>query len=150
VHDFVKLAYFTRVQSIPFCAGQVHGYFSGEPPGEFWKRYALYCAAAIFSDTRWSHQYEEMSGSAGQVERSERRVRMVVSDHEGFTQDVPAWYRKYLRPDRAGARERDGIVQDILQVSLRRSVLPREGHGVRILSLSNQVPFSNRSVFHTI
>lgn len=104
VHDFVKLAYFTRAQSIAFCTGQIHGYFLGEPPDEFWKRYALYCAATVFSDTLWSHQYEETSGSAGEAGRSEQRIRMVVSDHEGFTRDVPGWYRKYVRPYRVGAR----------------------------------------------
>ncbi len=104
VHDFVKLAYFTRAQSIPFSAGQIHGYFGGEPPGRFWKRYALYCAATVFSDTLWSYQYEEAGGSAGEIERSERRVRMVVADYEGFIRDVPEWYQDYVAPHGAGIR----------------------------------------------
>lgn len=95
VHDFVKLAYFSRAMSIPFCAGQVEGYHGGTPPPVFWERYSLYCAAAVIPDILWSHWYEEKSGSAGgEVERSEKRIRMVVSDHEGFRSEVPVWYRK--------------------------------------------------------
>ncbi|NMB78372.1 MAG: aminoglycoside phosphotransferase family protein [Methanomicrobiales archaeon] len=98
VHDFIKMAYFSRALSIPFSAGQVHGYFGGGAPMEFCNSYSFYCAATIVSDILWSHWYEETSGSAGEVARSEKRIRMVVSDHEEFTTNIPRWYREYMPP----------------------------------------------------
>jgi len=95
VHDFVKLAYFSRTVSIPFCSGQITGYHGGTPPPAFWKRYFLYCAATIIPDILWSYWYEETSGKGGQIEQSERRIRMVVSDHDDFKREIPSWFRDY-------------------------------------------------------
>lgn len=55
VHDFVKLAYFSRTVSIPFAAGQIDGYTGGEVPEQFWKKYSLYAAMTIIPDIVWSH-----------------------------------------------------------------------------------------------
>ncbi len=95
VHDFVKLAYFSRAISIPFAAGQIDGYHGGPVPPAFWERYALYCAMTIISDVLWSHDYAKASGSEDEIRRSEMRIRMVLSDHAGFAEDVPRWYRDY-------------------------------------------------------
>jgi len=95
VHDFIRVAYFTRAASVPFSVGQVNGYNGGPPTPEFWKRYSLYCAMTLLPDFLWAHMYEEKSGMAGEVERAQQRIRMVYSDHEGFRSEVPVWYRDF-------------------------------------------------------
>ncbi|KQC05247.1 MAG: hypothetical protein APR53_08200 [Methanoculleus sp. SDB] len=95
IHDFVKLAYFSRAVSIPFAAGQIDGYTGGEVPASFWNKYALYAAMSIIPDVVWSHWYAETAGSPEQVDYMWERVERVSRDHDGFTEDIPRWYRKY-------------------------------------------------------
>ena len=97
VHDFLKTAFFTRAISVPFSVGQIDGYHEGTVPSLFWKRYAVYCALTIVPDLLWAHDYARKSGSPDEVRRSEARVRRVYADHEGFTTDIPGWYRDYVR-----------------------------------------------------
>ena len=96
VHDFVKLAYFSRAVSIPFAAGQIDGYTGGEVPAVFWKKYALYAAMSVIPDIVWSHWYAEKAGAPEQVDLMWERVEQVWRDHDGFTEDIPRWYREYL------------------------------------------------------
>lgn len=92
VHDFVKLAYFSRNVSIPFAAGQIDGYTGDEVPEEFWKKYSLYAAMTIIPDIVWSHRYSKMAGSPEQVEHMWERVGRVYIDHDGFSSEISRWY----------------------------------------------------------
>jgi aminoglycoside phosphotransferase (APT) family kinase protein len=93
VFDFMALAYFSRAISIPFSVGQIDGYTGGLPSREFWKKYALYCAMSIIPDLLWACDYAEKTGSPDEIGRSEKRIAMICADHEGFTTDIPCWYR---------------------------------------------------------
>jgi len=90
-HDFYKMALFTRNVSIPFAIGQLHGYFDGEPPMEFWHLYAVYVAMIFNSDIVWS-----MRIGGKQPEHSHKRLTQMLEDHEDFTRYIPTWYEKSL------------------------------------------------------
>ncbi|WP_048148748.1 phosphotransferase family protein [Methanolacinia paynteri] len=95
VHDFVKVAYFSSKISVPFSAGQIDGYNGGDVPKEFWKKYSLYTAMMMIQDMVWSHWYEEQTGSPGEIERMQERTERVWSDHDGFRDEFPGWYRDF-------------------------------------------------------
>lgn len=95
LHDFVKLAYFSRAVSIPFAAGQIDGYTGGAVSAAFWKKYALYAAMTIIPDIVWSHWYAEKTGSPEQVALMWERVERVSFDHAGFTSATPQWYSDF-------------------------------------------------------
>ena len=97
VFDFMALAYFSRAVSIPFSVGHIDGYTGGLPSCEFWKRYALYCAMSIIPGHLWACDYAEKTGSPDEIGRSEKSIQMVCADLEGFTTDIPCWYRDYRR-----------------------------------------------------
>ncbi|WP_054847704.1 phosphotransferase [Methanoculleus chikugoensis] len=84
VHDFLKMAFFTRAISIPFSVGQIDGYHEGPVPALFWKGYAVYCALTIVLDLLWAHDYARKSGLPGEIGRSEARVRRVYADHQAL------------------------------------------------------------------
>ncbi|CAG7626512.1 aminoglycoside phosphotransferase family protein [Paenibacillus allorhizosphaerae] len=86
-HDFLKIAYFSREASIPFCIGQIHGYFDGNIPEHFWQLYALYTAIILFPSITWTlkvvpHQLDSMLA----------RIRIILEDHRNFESVVPSWY----------------------------------------------------------
>lgn len=90
VHDFTKLAFFSRDISTPFCIGQLRGYLeqTGGPNEAFWIRYCVYAAMAAFSSLVWTlrvvpHQLEEMLV----------RISRVCQDHHDFERYVPVWYQ---------------------------------------------------------
>jgi aminoglycoside phosphotransferase (APT) family kinase protein len=98
IHDLYKIGFFTRNISIPFAVGEVDGYFQGLIPSDFWKRYALYCAMNIISDIVWSGRMACQTGDQNEVERSLERIRILISDHDGFSSIIPRWYRHYSLP----------------------------------------------------
>lgn len=95
IHDFYKLAHFSRNISVPFSAGQINGYTGGNIPKNFWKKYSLYAAMSIVPDIVWSYRYAIRAGTPGQIERSHRTIRTILRDHEDFERDVPGWYDEF-------------------------------------------------------
>ncbi len=93
IHDFYKVAMFTRNISIPFSQGQIQGYFQNQIPPNFWDRYALYCAMSIVSDLVWSTQYEKRTGSDQERKKSIQRIQIMYTDHAGFSSSVPLWFK---------------------------------------------------------
>lgn len=91
-HDFHKVALFTRSISEPFAIGQIHGYFNGEPPVEFWTYYALYAAMIIPSDIVWSHKT-----TPHLIDGMWKRVYKILEDHDHFNRVIPNWYRTYKK-----------------------------------------------------
>ncbi|MDQ0888918.1 aminoglycoside phosphotransferase (APT) family kinase protein [Paenibacillus sp. V4I9] len=86
-HDFLKIAYFSREVSIPFCIGQIHGYFNGIVPLEFWKLYALYTAMIIFPTITWT-----LKVVPEQLESMLARINVVLKDHQNFEKIIPVWF----------------------------------------------------------
>ncbi|WP_459500641.1 aminoglycoside phosphotransferase family protein [Bacillus sp. C1] len=89
-HDFYNLPLFSRRKSIPFCIGQIHGYFGDEPDESFWQLYALYAAMNIFSTIVWTRKYDPAS-----FDDALERIDLIVKDHEFFNSNVPMWYRSF-------------------------------------------------------
>ncbi|PEJ60712.1 aminoglycoside phosphotransferase [Bacillus sp. AFS002410] len=86
-HDFHKVALFTKDISTPFAIGQIDGYFSNNPPDDFWTLYALYAAMIIPSDIIWSYKT-----TPHLIDSMWKRVRMILDDHRNFNQSIPGWY----------------------------------------------------------
>ncbi|MDF2670024.1 MAG: Aminoglycoside phosphotransferase [Paenibacillus sp.] len=87
-HDFLKIAYFSREVSIPFCRGQIQGYFNGDVPESFWSLYALYSAIIIFPSITWTLQVVPE-----QIESMLARIQVVLDDHHNFNTVIPGWYK---------------------------------------------------------
>jgi aminoglycoside phosphotransferase (APT) family kinase protein len=86
IHDFLKIAYFSREVSIPFSIGQIDGYFDGNVPVHFWKLYALYTALIICPSISWTIQVVP-----DQLESMLNRIRVILNDHQNFESVIPSW-----------------------------------------------------------
>ncbi|MEN1937874.1 phosphotransferase [Paenibacillus sp. 102] len=89
-HDFYNLSLFSRRQSIPFCIGQIQGYFRYEPDETFWRLYALYAAMNIFSTIVWTRKYDPAS-----FNDALERIDLIVRDHDFFNSNKPIWYNSF-------------------------------------------------------
>ncbi len=90
-HDFYNLALFSRRQSIPYCIGQIDGYFSSAPDDMFWRLYALYAAMTVFSTIAWTRHYDPRS-----FDDALARIHMILQDHDDFSSIKPLWYVENL------------------------------------------------------
>ena len=95
VHEFYKTAHFSRSVSVPFSVGQIDGYTGGNVSKEFWKKYSFYAAMSIVPDMVWSYRYSVRTGTTEQIQRSQKRIQLIVCDHDGFEQEIPLWYEEY-------------------------------------------------------
>lgn len=85
--DFVKVGLFSSEVSVPFCKGQLNGYFGEAIPEDFWRIYSIYMAMTIYSAVVWTvkstpHQLDEMMA----------RVYRILAEHEYFEKVTPSWY----------------------------------------------------------
>jgi aminoglycoside phosphotransferase (APT) family kinase protein len=93
IHDFYKVALFSRNISVPFSRGQVDGYHNGgEIPLDFWRKYTLYSAMTFIPDLVWSEQYDRRTGTHQERERSIKRLSILYTDHDAFRSIIPKWY----------------------------------------------------------
>lgn len=92
IHDFYKVALFSRETSEAFAAGQINGYFDGEIPADFWQLYSVYVAMSIFSSIMWVIKFDP-----GQMDEMIERLENVLKDHDYFRQIEPHWYTRITR-----------------------------------------------------
>lgn len=92
IHDFVKIGFFSRDISIPFCIGQIHGYFNGEPDEKFWKLYSLYHAMAAITVLPWIEKFPEQDHTV-----LLKRVNTFLEDQDYFSKQKPFWYDLHSR-----------------------------------------------------
>lgn len=88
IHDFLKIAFFSRPVSVPFCLGQLEGYFGTQPiPDEFWPLYSMYVAMSIFASVTWTMRVapETMASMMARINR-------VLEDHRDFESVRPTWF----------------------------------------------------------
>jgi aminoglycoside phosphotransferase (APT) family kinase protein len=91
VHEFLKVGQFSGEISIPFCVGQIRGYFGGKDPDEeFWALYSFYLAAASVSFVIWTRHV-----CPAEMPRTMAINERVMRDHDGFQRLVPKWYSSY-------------------------------------------------------
>ncbi len=72
-----------------FAFGQLHGYFNGEPPAEFFKLMALYIASNALASVPWAIPFGEK-----EVSVMLRNIDEMLVHYENFNQYVPNWYQK--------------------------------------------------------
>jgi len=72
-----------------FAVGQLHGYFGGEPPEEFWNIFALYFSVGALMNVGWTNEKNR-----AELENSIKAVGDVLLWFDGMRSSVPAWYFK--------------------------------------------------------
>lgn len=87
--EFYKLQSFNVEESIPYCIGQIHGYFNGEPPNEFWEAQAVYVAHASLYSIKWAEKFgkEDVDGMT-------KRCLEAFYDYDDFKKIIPRWYEE--------------------------------------------------------
>ncbi len=88
IHDFLKIAFFSRPISVQFSIGQLQGYFGHQAiSDEFWHLYSVYVAMSLFASVVWTMRVapETMEGMMGRIHR-------VLDDHRYFETLRPTWF----------------------------------------------------------
>lgn len=70
-----------------FAAGQVRGYFGGEPQEEFWRLLALYIASNTLSSLPWAIPFGQR-----EIDTMLRQAQDVLHWYRGMREPVPLWY----------------------------------------------------------
>lgn len=84
--EFNRISFSLRV-SIPFTNGQIHGYFNGEPPMEFFKLLALYLGSNSLSSVPWA-----VSFGKDEIDFMLMMVNKMMEDYNNFESVIPSWY----------------------------------------------------------
>ncbi|MDR0905428.1 MAG: phosphotransferase, partial [Oscillospiraceae bacterium] len=82
--EFYSIAW-TNTEPIHYFRGQINGYFSSNPPEEFFAvlaYYCAYCALTAIADT------EELNGQSNGVDVA----NMILRWYDNFNSVVPSWY----------------------------------------------------------
>lgn len=73
-----------------FAAGQIDGYFDGEPPGDFWPLLKYYTAASNLTAIVWAKY-----SAPRELDFMLRLNAETVRAYEGMKSDRPLWYKSY-------------------------------------------------------
>lgn len=87
-HAFSGLC-FSAKYSPRFATGQIHGYFDGEPPGDFWQLLALYMAAIAVNALPWSVPYGQR-----EIDFAYKQIADIMIWYDNMKNPVPTWYLK--------------------------------------------------------
>lgn len=90
IHEFVKVALFSKEVSVPFSVGQIKGYYNGDIPENFWTLYSIYVAMTIISSVVWT-----LKAIPDQLDEMIERLYSVLEDHKYFDQLEPHWFKQY-------------------------------------------------------
>ena len=85
--EFYKLQSFGREISVPYCVGQIDGYFDDDVPPGFWSANAVYVAQASLYSIKWAEPF----GKAD-IDSMVRRAKAAFDDFDCFRRTVPKWY----------------------------------------------------------
>ncbi len=85
--EFLRLQSFGVEVSVPYCVGQIHGYFGGKAPESFWKALAVYVAQTSLYSILWAVPFGE-----AEVQGMVTRWRQACGHYEGFRRLIPTWY----------------------------------------------------------
>lgn len=86
--EFYKIQSFDVEVSIPFSIGQIHGYFDGEPPLEFWNILAIYVAYTSLNSIIWAEKFGEDG-----IDGMKNRCIKAFNDYNKFKTVIPNWYK---------------------------------------------------------
>ena len=87
--EFNRMVTYTRKWSVPFCNGQIHGYFDGEKiPKDFWKVNAFHTAINLTTTLI----YALMSSKEYIFNENNEAKELIYRDLKEFTCFIPSWY----------------------------------------------------------
>jgi len=89
--EFFKTIFSARI-SPHFTTGQLHGYFDGEPPIEFFKLMAFYTSVRIIGAADWAVQHGQE-----EVDFVKKLCADTLKWHDNMQNPVPAWYLEEWR-----------------------------------------------------
>jgi len=87
--EFYKLESFGIEVSIPYCIGQIEGYFQDHIPESFWETLSVYVAHSSLYSIEWAVQFgeEEIQGMI-------KRYHASVKHYDCYKKIIPTWYEK--------------------------------------------------------
>ncbi|MDV4151924.1 phosphotransferase [Clostridium sp. AL.422] len=88
--EFYKLESFGTEVSIPYCIGEIHGYFNGEVPDKFWDILAVYVAHASLFSIKWAEKFGQSD-----VEHMIKICKKSFKHYDNFNRRIPSWYIDY-------------------------------------------------------
>jgi serine/threonine-protein kinase len=74
-----------------FTTGQIHGYFDGEPPEEFWRILALYLSTGALMLVSWAVYVEPSC-----LDECKQTASNIMNWFDGMRSPVPKWYLREL------------------------------------------------------
>lgn len=74
-----------------FTTGQIHGYFDGEPPEEFWRILALYLSTGALMLVSWAVYVEPSC-----LNECKQTASNIMNWFDGMRSPVPKWYLREL------------------------------------------------------
>lgn len=80
---------FTWSKSIDFANGQIHGYFKGNPPKEFFKLVALYTAVNLLGTIPWAVGFGE-----AEIDVALKNTKKIMEVYDNFKTYIPEWYKE--------------------------------------------------------
>lgn len=78
--------------SAHFAAGQLHGYFDGEPPIEFFELLAFYIASNTLSSIYWAVPFGQ-----GEIDTMMKQSQDVLAWYDNMRNPVPTWYLNFAK-----------------------------------------------------
>lgn len=78
-----------------FASGQLHGYFHGDPPEQFFELLALYNARGAINGLAWAKSFGE-----DEVQTIRKNIDILLNEHDNFERIVPRWYISMDQLDR--------------------------------------------------
>jgi serine/threonine-protein kinase len=87
-HTFTSIMFSANV-SPQFAAGQVDGYFGGDPPDDFWRYLALFLAAVNVHALPWSIKFGQ-----DEIDFAYKMIDKILLWFDNFRNPVPTWYIK--------------------------------------------------------
>jgi aminoglycoside phosphotransferase (APT) family kinase protein len=86
--EFLKVGFFSSAVSVPFCNGQIHGYFDGATPDGFWRLCAVYTAMSVLGSVVWARRR-----TPDEVDEMVEFSNRVTGDYDQFRSVVPRWFQ---------------------------------------------------------
>jgi aminoglycoside phosphotransferase (APT) family kinase protein len=90
--EFYKLESFGTEVSIPYCIGQIDGYFDNAVPTEFWRILAVYVAHASLYSIKWAEKFGQAD-----IDHMVKICKKSFKNYDDFKLIKPQWYDESLK-----------------------------------------------------
>lgn len=88
--EFYKLESFGTIESIPYCNGEIDGYFECQVPKEFWEVLAVYVAHASLYSIKWAEPFGQK-----EIDKMIGIYHRAVEHYKAFHKIIPSWYQEH-------------------------------------------------------